>query len=135
MSVLWTTCLTMDGVKMDWKYNEYVKFLSVTIMCEIDELIHEDPTVEPSPGEIITIGGNEPEPIFPEPIQEPIPGPDPVSVPEPNVIPDPVPSPDPYNETEKNTDGENELGSCDCRSECRYNTGESGKYRDYGFWP
>lgn len=101
-------------------------------MCEIDELIHEDPTVDPSTEDITTIGGNEPEPVVSQPVQEPIPGPDPVSVPEPNVIPGPVPAPDPYNQTE-NTDGDNEIGSCDCRSECRYNTGHTYKYADYGY--
>ena len=24
-------------------------------------------------------------------------------------------------------------GSCDCRSECKYNTGETWKYADYGY--
>lgn len=41
-----------------------------------------------------------------------------------------------YNETESSTapsDNEDELGSCDCRSECKYNTGETYKYANYGY--
>ena len=36
-----------------------------------------------------------------------------------------------YNQGQKKD--ENELGSCDCRSECRYNTGATYKYADYGY--
>lgn len=32
-----------------------------------------------------------------------------------------------------NTEEERELGSCDCRSECKYNTGESWKSSNYGY--
>ena len=103
-------------------------------MCEIDELIHEDPTVDPTVEEVVTTVRSEPAPIVSQPIQEPIPGPDPVSVPEPNVIPNPVPEPNPYNENgNMDEDNENDLGSCDCRSECRYNTGHTYKYADYGY--
>lgn len=103
-------------------------------MCEIDELIHEDSVVDPSTEEITTIGGNEPEPIVSQPVPEPITGPDPVNIPEPNVIPNPVQESDPYNGTgDTDEDNENELGSCDCRSECRYNTGHTYKYADYGY--
>lgn len=28
---------------------------------------------------------------------------------------------------------EEEFGSCDCRSECKYNTGHTHKYADYGY--
>lgn len=31
------------------------------------------------------------------------------------------------------SDDEKEIGSCDCRSECRYNTGSTYKYADYGY--
>lgn len=104
-------------------------------MCEIDELIHEDPIPDPIP-ESEPIQSPEPELISgPELIQSPepevIPGPDPI--PGSELIQSPEPESDIYNE-QKNEDSD-ELGSCDCRSECRYNTGESGKYRDYGFWP
>ena len=40
------------------------------------------------------------------------------------------PATDPYNEQESN---EPEYGSCDCRSECRYNTGHTYKYASYGY--
>lgn len=103
-------------------------------MCEFDELIHEDPVVDLSTEEMTTIDGEEPGPTFSQFVQEPIPGPDSVSVPEPNVLPNPVQESDPYNETGKtDEDNENELGSCDCRSECRYNTGHTYKYADYGY--
>ena len=36
-------------------------------------------------------------------------------------------------ESHKDLDNELELGSCDCRSECRYHTGKSWKYSDYGY--
>lgn len=32
-----------------------------------------------------------------------------------------------------NPQDENELGSCDCRSECNYNTGKRYMYADYGY--
>ena len=32
-----------------------------------------------------------------------------------------------------NTEEERELGSCDCRKECKYNTGESWKSSNYGY--
>ena len=28
---------------------------------------------------------------------------------------------------------EDKLGSCDCRSECKYNTGDRSKYANYGY--
>lgn len=31
------------------------------------------------------------------------------------------------------TEEERELGSCDCRSECKYNTGKTWKSSDYGY--
>lgn len=31
------------------------------------------------------------------------------------------------------TEDERELGSCDCRSECKYNTGKTWKSSDYGY--
>lgn len=31
------------------------------------------------------------------------------------------------------SDDEKELGSCNCRSECKYNTGSTFKYADYGY--
>lgn len=43
----------------------------------------------------------------------------------------------PYNLTTTSqpisTEDDQELGSCDCRSECKYNTGKTWKYSDYGF--
>lgn len=40
-----------------------------------------------------------------------------------------------YNSSTTSLDNEDdqELGSCDCRSECKYNTGKTWKYSDYGF--
>lgn len=40
-----------------------------------------------------------------------------------------------YNEPSsvEESDDEKELGSCDCRSECKYNTGSTYKYADYGY--
>ena len=32
-----------------------------------------------------------------------------------------------------NIEEERELGSCDCRSECKYNTGKTWKSSDYGY--
>lgn len=32
-----------------------------------------------------------------------------------------------------NPDDEKEVGSCDCRSECKYHTGKTWKYADYGY--
>lgn len=32
-----------------------------------------------------------------------------------------------------NTEEEQDLGSCDCRSECKYNTGKTWKSSDYGY--
>lgn len=100
-------------------------------MCEIDEMPQEEPTFD---------GPINPElssQIIPEapagpmddstltPVQTLAPGLYECSTSEfhPNLD-------DPYNPTEKN---ENELGSCDCRSECKYNTGESWKYSNYGY--
>lgn len=31
------------------------------------------------------------------------------------------------------TEDDQELGSCDCRSECKYHTGKTWKYSDYGY--
>lgn len=38
-----------------------------------------------------------------------------------------------YNDSDSSSNGEDELGSCDCRSECKYNTGETYKYANYGY--
>ena len=41
-----------------------------------------------------------------------------------------------YNEDPSSStvsDDEEELGSCSCRSECKYNTGATWKYADYGY--
>lgn len=40
-----------------------------------------------------------------------------------------------YNQpsTVETDDDDKELGSCDCRSECKYNTGSTFKYADYGY--
>lgn len=40
-----------------------------------------------------------------------------------------------YNEPSfvEKTDDEKEIGTCDCRAECRYNTGSTYKYADYGY--
>ena len=107
-------------------------------MCEIDELIHEDliPTPDPISG------------LDPIPAPDPISGSDPIPTPDPIPDPDPIPTPDPIPDSEQSNslgtdsdiynehknDDDTELGSCDCRSECRYNTGDSGKYSKYGFW-
>lgn len=38
-----------------------------------------------------------------------------------------------YNQGLDEEDGKHELGSCDCRSECKFNTGSSYKYAEYGY--
>ena len=59
-----------------------------------------------------------------------------VDIPVPELKPTPVDE-DPYNPTTTSqsisTEDDQELGSCDCRSECKYNTGKTWKYSDYGF--
>lgn len=102
-------------------------------MCEIDEMIQENPTMDHSPEEVTIDGGDGITTTVTQTTQEPIPGPEPIAVPEPNVVPNPVPEPDPYNIEEPEPKPDDELGSCDCRSECRYNTGHTYKYADYGY--
>lgn len=38
-----------------------------------------------------------------------------------------------YNPQSASTEDEQTVGSCDCRSECKYNTGESWKSSNYGY--
>ena len=48
-----------------------------------------------------------------------------------------TPSIDEYNKVLTNEELKSEknisFGSCDCRSECKYNTGHTHKYADYGY--
>ena len=39
----------------------------------------------------------------------------------------------PQNSHSVNTEEEQGLGTCDCRSECKYNTGKTWKSSDYGY--
>lgn len=73
---------------------------------------------------------------------EPMPQPAELDINTPTVTVDtPVPEPGhtstngDYNPTTTTvgTEDEQELGSCDCRSECKYHTGKTWKYSDYGY--
>lgn len=89
----------------------------------IDDEIIVPPVIEPTP-----------EPV-PEPVPEPTPLPEPEPVPEPTPLPDPDPVPEDtgnkYNPEEE--DDDDVLGSLDCRSECKYNTGDASKRMNYGY--
>lgn len=104
-------------------------------MDEMNDLIHEDPIEEVPVEEVIPELENGTEQVTVEtPIgQDPIPGPDVVTpaLSTADVVGTDDASTDAYNQGGKND--ENELGSCDCRSECRYNTGHTYKYADYGY--
>lgn len=54
-------------------------------------------------------------------------------IPHPEVVLPHVDNPmtDHYNESHRK--GEPTFGSCDCRSECNYNTGHTHKYASYGY--
>lgn len=41
---------------------------------------------------------------------------------------------DPQETTTSHQGKDISFGSCDCRSECKYNTGSTAKYSNYGFW-
>lgn len=100
-------------------------------MCDIDEMnLNEHPIEEPIPSI---------DPVPDEPIPNPLPSPEPAQIPGPESVIDPAidpiidPTPDdPYNPG-KMDEKESVLGSCDCRSECKYNTGETWKYSNYGY--
>lgn len=103
-------------------------------MDEMNEMIHED-TIETPMEEIVTEVGFGPEqPTVVTPIeQEPLQGPEiptTSSLPETNTLGVDDSSTESYNQGQE---GENEIGSCDCRSECRYNTGHTYKYANYGY--
>lgn len=70
--------------------------------------------VEPTPLPL-TIEGH-PAPEIPTPTIE-----------EPSTVDDYNPA------SNEKVEQEKELGSCDCRSECKYNTGETWKSSDYGY--
>ena len=103
-------------------------------MDEINDLIHEDPIEEILVEEVIPEVEIGAEQVTGEPTieQTPIPGPDLVI---PTLSTTEVESTDDASTAAYNQGGgdENELGSCDCRSECRYNTGHTYKYADYGY--
>lgn len=89
--------------------------------------------------EIIDDGGIVPPVIepTPEPVPEPIPGPTPLPEPVPAPTPYPIPDSGPdddevYNPKPKD-DEDDMLGSLDCRSECKYNTGDASKRSNYGY--
>ena len=104
-------------------------------MDEMNDLIHADPIEEVPVEEVIPELETGTEQVTIEtPIgQEPIPGPDVVTttLSTTEVVGTDDASTDAYNQGGK--EEENELGSCDCRSECRYNTGHTYKYADYGY--
>lgn len=104
-------------------------------MDEMNEMIHEEPVEEVTVEETVPaveIGTEQPTIELPTE-QEPIPGPEipTPSLSETDTVGSEDSSTEPYNQGQK--DDENELGSCDCRSECRYNTGHTYKYADYGY--
>lgn len=100
-------------------------------MCEIDEITQDEPFMD-GPINSELSNQNTPEELeysIENPTPTPIQSPDPVIYECPTSEYHPN-SDDSYNPTDNN---ENELGSCDCRSECKYNTGESWKYSNYGY--
>ena len=104
-------------------------------MDEMNDLIHEEPIEEVPVEEVIPEVEIGTEQVTVEtPIeQEPIPGPNVVT---PTLSTTEVVGIDDASTEAYNQGGEeeeNELGSCDCRSECRYNTGHTYKYADYGY--
>lgn len=104
-------------------------------MDEMNDLIHEDPIEEVPVEEVIPDVEKGTEQVLVEtPIeQEPSPSSDLVTptMSTSKVVGTDDASTDAYNQGGK--EEENEWGSCDCRSECRYNTGHTYKYADYGY--
>lgn len=81
-----------------------------------------DTSTDPEPGTTPQAGGGE---INTPPVNDDIPVPE----------LDPLPTGEEYNpnSTTEDADDGSELGSCDCRSECKYHTGKTWKYSDYGY--